>query len=184
VHQRRSRYETGLQKLLAAEAEVANMKQELIELQPKLIQTQKEVRGGAAPRINCCHTLALLAAMRLRCSVPRQRGQLWCLPAALQVAETLVVVNEETREAEAKKLVVQGEEAAANEKAAAAKAIKVGASGGGSRHCSWGGNSCWPGGNDAVQQWSRLPHVLQSPPRCRTSARASWRWRCRCSSPP
>jgi hypothetical protein len=44
----------------------------------------------------------------------------------LQVAETLVVVNEETREAEAKKVVVQGEEAAANEKAAAAKAIKVG----------------------------------------------------------
>jgi dynein heavy chain len=55
VHQRRSRYETGLQKLLAAEAEVATMKQELIELQPKLIQTQKEVRGGAAPRTNCCH---------------------------------------------------------------------------------------------------------------------------------
>lgn len=46
--------------------------------------------------------------------------------ACLQVAETLVVVNEETREAEAKKVVVQGEEAAANEKAAAAKAIKVG----------------------------------------------------------
>ena len=46
VHQRRSRYETGLQKLLAAEAEVATMKQELIELQPKLIQTQKEVGAG------------------------------------------------------------------------------------------------------------------------------------------
>eukprot|EP00955_Chlamydomonas_euryale_P101952 365382-Chlamydomonas_euryale.AAC.3 len=58
------------------------MKQELIELQPKLIETGKEV------------------------------------------AETLVVVARETAEAEAKKEVVMGEEAVANEKAAAAKAIK------------------------------------------------------------
>ena len=33
------RYEVGLEKLLAAESDVNIMKQELIELQPKLIQT-------------------------------------------------------------------------------------------------------------------------------------------------
>ncbi len=37
------RYEVGLEKLLAAEADVNIMKQELIELQPKLIETGKEV---------------------------------------------------------------------------------------------------------------------------------------------
>jgi hypothetical protein len=46
--------------------------------------------------------------------------------AGKQVAETLAVVDSETREAAAKREVVAGEEAAAAEKAAAAKAIKVG----------------------------------------------------------
>ena len=41
-----------------------------------------------------------------------------------QVEETLIVVDKETKEATAKKTVVQGEEAAANEKAVIAKAIK------------------------------------------------------------
>lgn len=76
------RYEVGLEKLLAAEADVNVMKQELIELQPKLVETGKEVE------------------------------------------ETLKVVASETKEAEAKKVVVMGEEAIANEKAASAKAIK------------------------------------------------------------
>lgn len=44
-----------------------------------------------------------------------------------EVVETLKVVDAETREAEAKKVVVLGEEAVANEKAASSKAIKVGA---------------------------------------------------------
>lgn len=39
--------------------------------------------------------------------------------------ETLLVVDKETKEAAAQKQVVQGEEAVAAEKAAAAKAIKV-----------------------------------------------------------
>lgn len=39
VQQLRSRYEVGLDKLLAAEGEVNVMKQELIELQPKLVET-------------------------------------------------------------------------------------------------------------------------------------------------
>ncbi|KAL6759980.1 dynein heavy chain 6 [Haematococcus lacustris] len=82
MQQLKRRYEVGLQKLLAAEADVNDMKVELIELQPKLIETGKEV------------------------------------------AATLVVVDKETQEAEAKKVVVQGEEAVANEKAAAAKTIK------------------------------------------------------------
>jgi hypothetical protein len=45
------RYEVGLQKLLAAEAEVSIMKVELIELQPKLIET-----GGEPPYLplSCC----------------------------------------------------------------------------------------------------------------------------------
>ncbi|KAG1667277.1 hypothetical protein FOA52_012566 [Chlamydomonas sp. UWO 241] len=76
------RYEVGLDKLLAAEADVNVMKTELIELQPKLIVAGKEV------------------------------------------AETLTVVARETVEATAKKEVVLGEEAIANEKAAAAKEIK------------------------------------------------------------
>ncbi len=37
------RYEVGLQKLLAAESEVNIMKEELIQLQPKLIATGKQV---------------------------------------------------------------------------------------------------------------------------------------------
>ena len=37
------RYEAGLQKLLAAEGEVNVMKEELIQLQPKLIATGKQV---------------------------------------------------------------------------------------------------------------------------------------------
>ena len=78
------RYEAGLQKLLAAEGEVNVMKEELIQLQPKLIATGKEVE------------------------------------------ETLIVVNSQTEAAEAQKAIVQAEEAAASEKAAAAKAIKVG----------------------------------------------------------
>jgi dynein heavy chain len=43
-----------------------------------------------------------------------------------EVAATLQVVDRETKEAEAKKVVVQGEEAVANEKAAAAKVSRVG----------------------------------------------------------
>lgn len=39
VHQMKRRYEIGLEKLLAAEADVNVMKQELIELQPKLVET-------------------------------------------------------------------------------------------------------------------------------------------------
>uniref|UniRef100_A0A383V949 AAA+ ATPase domain-containing protein n=1 Tax=Tetradesmus obliquus TaxID=3088 RepID=A0A383V949_TETOB len=82
VLQLRRRYEVGLEKLLAAEGEVNVMKQELIDLQPKLIGTGKEVE------------------------------------------ETLRVVDAQTKEAAAKKEVVEGEEAIASEKAAAAKAIK------------------------------------------------------------
>ncbi|MEW5317509.1 MAG: hypothetical protein WDW38_008798 [Sanguina aurantia] len=82
VLQMKGRYEVGLEKLLAAEKEVNTMKVELIQLQPKLIETGKEV------------------------------------------VETLKVVDAETREAEAKKVVVLGEEAVANEKAASSKAIK------------------------------------------------------------
>ena len=77
------RYEAGLQKLLAAEGEVNVMKEELIQLQPKLIATGK------------------------------------------QVEETLVIVNSQTEAAVAQKAVVSAEEAAASEKAGAAKAIKV-----------------------------------------------------------
>ncbi|KAK9829119.1 hypothetical protein WJX72_004004 [[Myrmecia] bisecta] len=76
------RYETGLEKLLAAESEVNVMKEELTALQPRLIATGKEVE------------------------------------------ETLVVVNQQTEAAEAKKAVVETEEAAASVKASAAKAIK------------------------------------------------------------
>ncbi|KAG2430891.1 hypothetical protein HXX76_009864 [Chlamydomonas incerta] len=82
VHGLKRRYEVGLEKLLAAEQDVGAMKEELIALQPKLIETGKEVE------------------------------------------ETLKIVDKQTQEAEAKKVVVQGEEAVANEKAAAAKAIK------------------------------------------------------------
>lgn len=42
VHGLKRRYEVGLGKLLAAEADVGVMKAELIELQPKLVET-----GGA-----------------------------------------------------------------------------------------------------------------------------------------
>ena len=43
VMQMKRRYEVGLDKLFTAEKEVNIMKQELIELQPKLIETGKEV---------------------------------------------------------------------------------------------------------------------------------------------
>ncbi len=43
VHQMKRRYEVGLEKLLAAESDVNIMKKELIELQPKLVETGKEV---------------------------------------------------------------------------------------------------------------------------------------------
>ena len=42
-----------------------------------------------------------------------------------EVEETLRIVDKQTTEAAAQKLIVQGEEAVAAEKAAAAKAIKV-----------------------------------------------------------
>lgn len=45
--------------------------------------------------------------------------------AGKEVEETLRVVDEQTKEAAAKKEIVEGEEAIASEKAAAAKAIKV-----------------------------------------------------------
>jgi dynein heavy chain len=45
--------------------------------------------------------------------------------AGKEVEETLRVVDAQTKEAAAKKEVVEGEEAIASEKAAAAKAIKV-----------------------------------------------------------
>ncbi|GFR44543.1 hypothetical protein Agub_g5814 [Astrephomene gubernaculifera] len=82
VHGLKRRYEVGLDKLLAAEHDIGVMKEELIALQPKLIETGKEVE------------------------------------------ETLKIVDRQTQEAEAKKVVVVGEEAVANEKAASAKAIK------------------------------------------------------------
>lgn len=53
VHGLKRRYEVGLEKLLAAEQDVGAMKEELIALQPKLIETGKEVeetlkvRGGS-----------------------------------------------------------------------------------------------------------------------------------------
>ena len=55
----KTRYQVGLEKLLAAEADVTVMKTELIELQPKLVETGKEVEetlkvggreGGGARR--------------------------------------------------------------------------------------------------------------------------------------
>jgi dynein heavy chain len=46
--------------------------------------------------------------------------------AGKEVEETLRIVDAQTQEAAAKKQVVEGEEAIASEKAAAAKAIKVG----------------------------------------------------------
>jgi hypothetical protein len=49
----------------------------------------------------------------------------WPLPAGKEVEDTLRIVNAQTQEAAAKKQVVEGEEAIASEKAAAAKAIKV-----------------------------------------------------------
>ncbi|GLI63290.1 hypothetical protein VaNZ11_006196 [Volvox africanus] len=82
VHGLKRRYEVGLEKLLSAEHDIGVMKEELIALQPKLIETGKEVE------------------------------------------ETLKIVDRQTQEAEAKKVVVVGEEAVANEKAASAKAIK------------------------------------------------------------
>jgi len=81
VRSLKRRYEVGLEKLLSAETQVEGMKKELIELQPVLIKTGKEV------------------------------------------AETIIVVDKETIEANAKREVVQGEEAIASEKAEAAKAI-------------------------------------------------------------
>jgi hypothetical protein len=48
-----------------------------------------------------------------------------CCPAGKEVEETLRIVDAQTQEAAAKKQVVEGEEAIASEKAAAAKAIKV-----------------------------------------------------------
>ena len=45
VNTMRKRYQIGLEKLLAAEADVNIMKTELIELQPKLIETGKEVEA-------------------------------------------------------------------------------------------------------------------------------------------
>ena len=47
------------------------------------------------------------------------------LAAGKEVEETLRIVDAQTQEAAAKKQVVEGEEAIASEKAAAAKAIKV-----------------------------------------------------------
>ncbi len=44
------RYEVGLEKLLAAEADVNVMKTELIELQPKLVQTGAETAPKQGPR--------------------------------------------------------------------------------------------------------------------------------------
>lgn len=49
VEQLKRRYEVGLEKLLAAEGEVNVMKQELIELQPKLIETGKVPMGCLQP---------------------------------------------------------------------------------------------------------------------------------------
>jgi hypothetical protein len=102
VHQRRSRYKAGLQKQLAAETEVATMKAELVELQPKLIQNQMEVRLAAGC---CCCWLAGCTDEMLPCSAwwltrlvgdPRS-----CRPLYLRrLLWTLVVVNQDTEEAE------------------------------------------------------------------------------------
>lgn len=45
--------------------------------------------------------------------------------AGHEVEQVLIVVNQQTREAEQKKTIVLGEEAIASEKAGVAKAIKV-----------------------------------------------------------
>lgn len=45
VNMMKNRYQIGLEKLLTAEADVNVMKTELIELQPKLIETGKEVEA-------------------------------------------------------------------------------------------------------------------------------------------
>lgn len=43
MHGLKRRYEVGLEKLLSAETDVGAMKEELIALQPKLIETGKQV---------------------------------------------------------------------------------------------------------------------------------------------
>ena len=56
----KNRYQIGLEKLFAAEADVNVMKTELIELQPKLVETGKEVEatlkvGHASPYVLAMH---------------------------------------------------------------------------------------------------------------------------------
>lgn len=130
--------QVGLRKLLDAEGEVNVMKQELIALQPKLIET-----GGLA------HYLGLLHPHQQKWKTGGSRGvgayacpggrpsMAACTPCVLstlphpcvhagkEVEDTLRIVDAQTQEASAKKQVVEGEEAIASEKAAAAKAIKV-----------------------------------------------------------
>lgn len=126
------RYEIGLQKLLSAETDVNAMKTDLIELQPKLIETGKEVE------------------------------------------KTLEVVNTETAEAETKRKIVQGEEAVANEKAAAAKLIKARIKG------TPALQSCGSYLKTTVvpAQFCRFCGFRISTHR--TSVKPSWPWPCRC----
>lgn len=65
--QLKRRYEVGLEKLLTAEREVNVMKQELIELQPKLIET------GVCDRVKVLDDLVRLA-VRLCPGRPRAVG--------------------------------------------------------------------------------------------------------------
>ncbi|KAK7101861.1 hypothetical protein V1264_020177 [Littorina saxatilis] len=76
------RYQTGLEKIDFSEKQINLMQQELVELQPKLIETSKETE------------------------------------------ELIEIIEKETVEVEAKKKVVEADEAVANEAANAAQAIK------------------------------------------------------------
>jgi hypothetical protein len=51
MHQMKRRYEVGLEKLLSAEGQVNSMKQELIQLQPKLIETGEGGLSGVKHRV-------------------------------------------------------------------------------------------------------------------------------------
>jgi hypothetical protein len=146
--------QVGLRKLLDAEGEVNVMKQELIALQPELIKTGVLCLSHCAALHHCCQSTTAytpLSAgfqsfsaayhMCIRFSKAGKDQHCYCIlllqcyfdtlplvlccPAGKEVEETLHIVDAQTQEAAAKKQVVEGEEAIASEKAAAAKAIKV-----------------------------------------------------------
>ena len=124
----------GLQKLLAAESEVNIMKEELIQLQPKLIATGKQVRcclngqradADVVTPSTCLRPGCMQAVQGSLRQPVAKNGEPRITFCCMQVEETLVVVNSQTEAATAKKAVVQAEEAAASIKATSAKAIKV-----------------------------------------------------------